>query len=141
MTKATITLDATARALLGDALLDMLGAEAQRLENVLVRCDRANHPQPAQLACRRIHRLARLLDTVGWGAAATGESMRIDPDRQLPLAITALRKALVYAEDNAKDSCAYGDTEQALRARMRLHQTRETLLRLQMQALLLRSGQ
>lgn len=133
MTKTTITLEGTGRSITSEALLDMLATEAQRLDQALAARDRTNHPKRTLRPWRRMRQIGRLLDAIGWGRPLPPVSIRIDPERELPLAIVALRRALAYTEDNAKDARLHGQAEDAIHATARLHDTWETLISLEVQ--------
>lgn len=139
MTKAAIRLEGQAQAITREALLDALSVEAERLDRALEPIDRTSRPNHARGACRHICSLGRILDEVGWGGAQSRGGIHIDPDRQLPTVLAALRRALLCAEDNAKDARELGDAEDAIRATQHLHDTWETLLSFEVQGMRQRS--
>lgn len=135
MAKTMITLQGPARAIASDALLEMLAGEAQRLDQELTRADRASHPKRARRAWRRIHRIGRLLQKIGWGQPLPTVSIRLDAGHELPLVIAALREALQDATDIAKDARAHGGGAAAIRANARMHDTLETLIEIEVQGI------
>ncbi len=116
MSRATITLDGSARDVLTGALVEKLAGETERLTGALERADREAHPDRARSAYQRIHQVGELLNELGWGTARARDAITIDAESQLPVILTALREAGDAARLNAEDARKHGSDEQARRA-------------------------
>lgn len=140
MAKTTIILQGAARAVVCEALLEMLASEVQRIDETLIRADRIKHPKRTRRAWRRIHLVGRLLEKVGWGEPLAAGEIHIDAEDELPLVVAALREALQDARDIAEQVRSHGDGEAASRADARLHDTLETLMNVEAQGMRGREG-
>jgi hypothetical protein len=107
--KTTIALDASERELLRFALIDHVGCETDRVDGALTRGDRDRHLQAAREGMRRIGRIGKLLDRVGWKPKERGVSLRLEVDRDLELVVCALRDSQCAAYDGARDANAHDD--------------------------------
>lgn len=109
--KTTITLDASERELVRVALIEHVGCETDRVDGALTRCDRDRHLRAAQKGMRRIARIGKLLDRVGWKPKERDLSLRLESGSDLELLVCALRDAQSAAYDGARDANAHDDAQ------------------------------
>ena len=107
--KTTITLDASERELVRVALIEHVGCETDRVDGALTRCDRDRHLRAARKGMRRIARIGKLLDRVGWKPKKRDLSLRLQSGRDVELVVCALRDSQCAAYDGARDANAHDD--------------------------------
>lgn len=107
----TIKLDAGERELVRVALLEHVGGETDRVDHALTRLERERDLRAARKGMRRIARITRLLDRVGWKPKDRDLRLRLRSGRDLRLVVCALRDAQTAAYDGARDANAHDDPQ------------------------------
>lgn len=111
MAKTTITLDKGERDVLRLALIEQILCETERLDKALVSKETERDLKSARESLQRLRRIGILLDRTGWKAKQASAEMKINFDRDLPLAIYALRDRQRCEHDGARDAYAHDDAE------------------------------
>lgn len=107
--KTKIALDASERELVRVALIEHVGWETDRVDGALTRLDRDRDLRAARRGMRRIGRIGKLLDRVGWKPKERAVSLRLESERDIELVVCALRDSQCAAYDGARDANAHDD--------------------------------
>ncbi len=112
MAQSRITIEGPARGALALALLGLLSEQVDLLAGTLSARTRDSNPAPVAEAYHSLRATAELLELLQWRTDPHGQ-LTLERERQLPLALAALRNELSCAEEIVADSREHGATAQA----------------------------